>query len=125
MNIELMKALISLVQQGGWFAIGGVAIWGTIGIIKVCLVVYLVKIIITFCYKGYSNQLSLKALQRKESIVLLSEEVSKKLCTTLETFQKDTTEAMQYFLKESEDILKPLRKDVGDEKETKNTGTEN
>jgi len=117
MNIELMKALVGLIQQGGLFALGGVALWGLFQIIKLCLVVYLIKAIVGLTYKAYSNQLSLKLVQRNNSIQLLSDEVSGKLSEDLGNFRESVTQAMESFLKQSENILAPLKKETTKSKE--------
>ena len=109
MNVELLKAVIGLIQQGGWFALGGIALWGIMQLIKVCLVVFLIKAIATLVYKGYSNTLSLKLLHKDKAVSLLSEEVSEKLYKDLETFQQSTGQAMKDFLKESGDLLADLK----------------
>lgn len=109
MNIELMKALIGLIQQGGMFALGGVFLWGLLQVVKLVLVVYCIKTIANLIYRAYSNKLALDLANRKESMVLLGEDISSHLVQSLEGFQERTEEAMKSFLSESESLLKPLK----------------
>ena len=106
MNIELMKALVSMVQQGGWFSLGGITLWGLFQIIKICLVVYLINTIATLIYNYSNNDLAIKQLLNKDKVTLLSQEVSTRLATTLEAFTSTMTESVQKLEKQLDDLKK-------------------
>jgi hypothetical protein len=106
MQIEIMKALVSMVQQGGWFTMGGMALWGIFQIIKICLVVYLVKAIATMIYNYNNNYLATKQTLNKEKIVLLSQEVSTRLTNTLEEFSSTMIQSVQKLESQLNDLKK-------------------
>lgn len=95
MSIEIMKSIVSLIQQGGWFAIGGVCLWGVFKVIQLCLVVYLFKVLATLAYKLSNNYLSVKHLLNREKVAILSSTISDQLCSALDTFQKSMTESVE------------------------------
>jgi hypothetical protein len=107
MNIEIYKALIELVRQGGTLALGGIGIWMTIGLIKtvvVSWVVYLAIKQVSVSVVAYHKDILTNKVLR---VTLLSEEVSKTLMDTLHSYSQET----QDILKDIETRLKDLQKE--------------
>lgn len=91
MTLEMYKALIELVQQGGTLALWGVGIWLVFTTVKVAilsLVAYLVvRSVVGAVVTVHNARLAYKATQ----VSLLSKEVTKDLIAYLDSFRDSLT----------------------------------
>lgn len=90
-NGQIMSTLLELLKQGGPMALWGMAIWLTVGLIRlivICSMVYLVTRTVKATVLGvYKAKLDFKASQ----ISVLTTQVSTHLSQTLEDYHKSVT----------------------------------
>lgn len=110
MNIEVYNALIQLIKEGGTLALGGIAIWMTIGLIKTVTVSWLaylaIKVVSASVVAYHKDTLTNKVLR----VTLLSEEVSKKFSDSLDSFNLDSTTILRDIQKSLDDLKKESAK---------------
>lgn len=104
--VELTRALVEMVKQGGYLAIWGIFVWMTLGIIKIGLILYLVAWVVRSVLTSIDNYHTLKHINKQHQISLLPSKTAKHLENILKEFRDTTTSAMKDFIKESQGLLK-------------------
>ena len=107
--LEIAKALVEMVKQGGTLAIWGIFVWLILGIVKTGIVLCFLAWVVRLVVFGVSNYHTLRFLNRKDNIQLLSKKCSKDLVDLVRQYQNDTTQAMKDFMKDAKDLLKPSK----------------
>ncbi len=105
MYLEIAKALVEMVKQGGTLAIWGIFVWMTLGIIKVAIILGFLGWVVRLVVFSISNYTTLKFLSNKDNVVLLSKKTSKYLVDLVRGYQENTTKAMKDFIMDARSLL--------------------
>jgi hypothetical protein len=104
--VELTKALVEMVKQGGTLAIWGIFVWMTLGIVKSGLLLGAVYLVIRLICNNINSYQCLKHFSNKEQVSLLSPKVSRRLEDFLKEYRDTTTKAMKDFIIDAQALLK-------------------
>ena len=105
-QIELCKALVDIVKQGGVYALWGIGIWMGIGLLRVAIIGGVVWAVIRLLVQSINNYLAIRFLTRKDNIQILSDKVSGHITKCLQDYQDRTSQALNDFLKDANELLK-------------------
>ena len=114
--VELTKALVEMVKQGGTIAIWGIFIWMSLSIIKSGLFLWVVYLVIRLVCNNVNSYQTLKLLGHKEQISLLSPKVSRRLEEFLKEYRDTTTDAMKGFIVDAQALLKSSKEQTKSQK---------
>ena len=103
--LEICKALVGLVKEGGTIGLWGLAIWLGFGLIKIGLIGGLIWACIRLVSLAVLQFLSLRFLTHKDSVSILSKQASKHLMDSVKHYQDSTQTAMKDFMKDAKDLL--------------------
>ena len=107
MNTEvIMNGLVEIIKQGGPLALGGVAIWLIIGLVKVLVVLWVVYLVVKIVCKTI---LDYKVASFKQ-VQLLSQEVSSNLVMAMEAFTASGEQLFKKFESQLEELKKSAPK---------------
>ena len=106
MSIEILKALVEIIKQGGQYAIMGVSIWMTFTLLKTAMVCWVLWVALSLTAKAINSWLCIKHLVNKDKVNLLSEKLGTQLCTTLQAFQENITKSVEELEQKFQDSKK-------------------
>ncbi len=109
-NNEIYKALVEIVQAGGFYAIMGVFIWGLMPIIKISVILGATLLGIIKLTRSISNLYLLRIYNKGKQVSLLSKTTSKHLEDAITSWRKESERVTQELLKSVEDLRKNSEK---------------
>ena len=111
-QIEMFKALIEIVKQGGLYAIWGIVAWFGMGIIKIAVIGGIIWGIIRLVAYSVQTYLCLRLISRKEHIQILSNKCSKHIIASIKDYQNTTSQAMLDLVKDVKDLLEKSKNET-------------